>query len=232
MNFFLIIVFSLVATLPALVWLIFFMREDIHPEPRRLIAYSFFIGALATAPALLVQLGLKHFLSGNAPVWSFLLFALTEEIFKFLAAYYAVSKSPFFDEPIDAMIYMIAVAAGFATVENVLITLSSLNELTAFSVINTTNVVLLRFIGATLLHVLSSSIVGYAWSKSVAEETHFGFIVKGLVFATLIHTIFNYIISSQSSNNLLYSSTILIFASFFVLNDFEILKRSDKKSAM
>lgn len=224
MNLILILIFAGVAALPALIWLLFFIREDIHPEPRKLITYAFLTGALATAPALLTQMLFKN-MAPSETLFSFIGLALIEEVFKFFAAYYAVSKSPFFDEPIDAMIYMIAVAAGFATVENILITFGSLDTINTFSVYATAQVLLFRFIGATLLHVLSSSIIGYAWAKSLAKKTHYGLLLQGIVIATLIHATFNFIISAMHGNNLIYSSTILIFAAFFVLNDFEILKK-------
>lgn len=225
MNYLVVILFSFVAALPALVWLIFFLKEDVHPEPKKLIVYSFCIGALSTIPALLAQILIRGAIGENLTVISFVVLALVEELFKFLAAFYAVSKNPFFDEPVDAMIYMIIAASGFATIENILITVSSLDTISSLSVYGALNVLLLRFIGATLLHVLSSGIIGYAWAKSIAHETHRGPMIGAIVIATLIHAIFNYIVAVSPQNNLFYSSSILIAAAFFVLNDFEILKK-------
>ena len=225
MGLVLILLFAGAAVLPAIVWLLFFIREDIHPEPRKLIAYAFTLGALATIPALLIQVLFRHTFGGEKILFIFIGLALIEELFKFLAAYYAINKSPFFDEPVDAMIYMIAVASGFATVENVLITIGSLETINTVSIYSASQVLLLRFVGATLLHVLSSSVVGYAWGKVMAKKTHYGLLIQGIVLATLIHATFNLIVATLDKNNLLYSSTILIAAAFFVLNDFEILKK-------
>ena len=46
---FLIIVLGL---LPGFAWLIFFLKEDIHPEPKKMIAKVFFVGAVFTFIAL------------------------------------------------------------------------------------------------------------------------------------------------------------------------------------
>ncbi len=227
MNYLTVVLFAGIAALPALVWLIFFLKEDVHPEPRKLIIYSFFIGALATIPALLFQILARNLTGDNPSLSSFIIFALIEETFKFLAAFYAVSKNKFFDEPIDAMIYMIVIASGFATVENILITASSLGSISSLVVYGALNVLLLRFVGATLLHVLSSGIIGYAWAKSLANETHRGPVFGAIIIATLIHAAFNYIVAAAPQNNLFYSSSILIAAAFFVLNDFEILKKKN-----
>lgn len=216
-----------IAILPAFIWLLFFLREDVHPEPKKLISYAFFVGALSTIPALFTQLALKNIIEEKNTIFPFLMLALVEECFKFMAAYFAVAKRKEFDEPIDAMIYMIAAAAGFATIENVLVSIGGLSDFNSFA--NTTNILLLRFIGATFLHILASSIVGYFWAKSLAKSTHYGLLVKGFVMATLVHTTFNYLIATSSEHNLFYSSLILVVAAFFVLNDFEALKKVEEK---
>ena len=229
MPFLIILLLALSAILPAFVWLFFFMREDIHPEPRRLIAFTFGIGVLSAIPTLLAQVLFKDALGDGKVVLTFLGLAVIEEVFKFLAAFYVVYKNKYFDEPIDAMIYMIAAASGFATIENVLITIGSIEGLSLPSLYATSSVLLLRFIGATLLHVLSSGIVGYYWAKSHAlKHTHRGLVVYGLIIATLVHAAFNYLIALFGERNIIYSSIILVVAAFFVLGDFEILKRKPR----
>ncbi|MEK7479317.1 MAG: PrsW family intramembrane metalloprotease [Patescibacteria group bacterium] len=233
MSFLILLAIALATVLPALVWLFFFMREDIHPEPKRIIAYTFGIGVLSALPTLLAQIIFKDAAGhGASMAFIFLGLATIEEIFKFLAAFYAVHGSKYFDEPIDAMIYMIAAASGFATIENVLIALGSIESLTLPALYETGSVLLLRFIGATLLHVLASGIVGYYWGKSIAaRHTHRGLLVYGIVIATVVHTVFNYLIAIFGDQNVTYGSLILIVAAFFVLNDFEILKHKPQFSS-
>lgn len=206
------------AILPSLAWLFFFLKEDVHPEPKRLIILTFSAGALSTIPTLLIQLVLpKTYLSA---IWGGILLvialALTEEFFKFLSAYWAVRRDPAFDEPIDAMIYPITAALGFAAVENIFIASDAFNPAVFDSFGETMSVLLLRFVGATLLHVLASGLLGFYWARRK--------ILIGLLVATLVHAIFNYIILQVGESSLFYGSLFLIVAAFFLFQDFEKLK--------
>lgn len=214
---------------PALVWLFFFLREDaVHPEPRRLIAKVFAVGALASVPTFLVQSGFDAVLKGEFVVLVILL-AFVEEFFKFGAAWLVVRKDPAFDEPLDAMIYMVAASLGFATVENVFITGSTYPlsaSLGSFLVAGGALTTLTyRFLGATLLHVLASSLLGYAWARGWVKGKPLHFIVLGLFVATAVHAVFNFLIYRFQYENLLVPTLFLLVAGFFVLADFEKVKK-------
>lgn len=212
--------------LPGLIWLAFYLREDLmHPEPRKLILYTFLGGGLVTVFVLQAQIFINRWLisAGYTPYGfvSFLFLGGIEEIFKFLAVYFIVSRRKEFDEPIDAMIYMIVAALGFATVENVASVLQANSfSFTAPGPFETT---ILRFVGATLLHSLASGLVGYYWGKAIAKKGEFGKLIsKGLVLATLLHAIFNYLIIK--SEPVALPLVFLMFVALFILNDFEKLK--------
>ena len=109
---------------------------------------------------------------------------------------------------------MIIAALGFATVENI----ASVGRAT-----NGFEIVTLRFLGATFLHTLSSGLIGYYWALGILKKAVASFIAAGWFVATLLHSIFNALI-------LIYGPTFqvtlfLIFIAFFVLGDFEKLKR-------
>lgn len=219
----------LAAFAPALVWLFFFLREDaVHPEPRRLIAKVFAAGALASIPTFLVQSGLDALLKGEFVVLVILL-AFVEEFFKFGAAWLVVRKDPAFDEPLDAMIYMVAASLGFATVENVFITGSSYPlsaSLGAFLVAGgALSTLTYRFLGATLLHVLASTLAGYSWARGWVKGKPLHFIALGLFLATVVHAAFNFLIYRYQYENLLLPTLFLLVAGFFVLADFEKVKK-------
>lgn len=158
---------------------------------------------------------------------SFFFFGIIEEIFKFLAAYLVIRKSPFFDEPVDAMIYMIVAALGFATVENVAV----IYNISVFSEVF--GIITLRFVGATLLHALSSGLLGYYWAKGIIlnrlnkinKKTVWVFIFKGVVFATLLHMVFNCLILI-SKDIIIYPTIFLIIAALLIFWDFEKIKSS------
>jgi len=117
--------------LPSLFWLIFYLREDVNPEPKKLIIGAFILGSLSTLPSLFFEILLIHALSFfqlSQNLFNFLKFflgvALVEEFFKFFVVFIFLFDHPEFNEPVDGMIYMITSALGFAAAENLLIALS------------------------------------------------------------------------------------------------------------
>ncbi len=214
--------------IPSLAWLIFYLHEDMeHPEPKILIFYTFIAGAVVTLLVLGFQFAAHSWLRAQGiatySFTSFLFLAGIEEIFKFLAVYLTVSRRKEFDEPVDAMVYMIVAALGFATVENI----GSIFQANAAPYLSPGPIetTVLRFVGATLLHTLTSGVVGFYWGKALAKHgSYAGLIVKGLLLATLLHTIFNYLIIK--SEPLALPLVFLLFVGMFVLSDFEKLKHS------
>jgi RsiW-degrading membrane proteinase PrsW (M82 family) len=230
-----ILVILIAAALPALIWLVFFRAEDCHPEPKRVVVYTFAVGALMSLPVLALQLVFQQ-ITGTSSDHTIILIiglAVIEETFKFLAAYWAVGKNPAFDEPVDAMVYLMAAGLGFATIENLFIVGKSLDLLQAATFGPTIQTLLLRFVGATLLHTLTSALVGYYWARGrlvlrgVRDRIHTSAaecVVMGIVLATVIHTGFNWLVLRFQKENLLYPSLFLIGFAFFVIEDFERLR--------
>ena len=224
LYFFIVIVATL---LPAAIWLFFFLREDKHPEPKRLLAYTFAMGGLVTAPTLFVQAISHAFFTQFVylgDVFIIAVLALIEEVFKFVAVYWAVAKRPELDEPVDYMIYMVVAALGFATIENLFIVGGRLDFFGAEPLAGTLSTLSLRFVGATLLHTLSSALVGFYWAKGRFRNESAKRLVEGLILATAMHSVFNYLVVRFQENLLLYPSFFLLIVGFFVLNDFEELK--------
>ncbi|MDP2696184.1 MAG: PrsW family glutamic-type intramembrane protease [bacterium] len=210
--------------LPSFAWIVFFLREDKdHPEPKKLIFYTFIVGAASSFLVLPFQIFInERLIAVGTPIYgatSLFLLAAVEEIFKFAVVYWAISKRREFDEPLDAMIYMIIAALGFAAVENV----ASL-----FQVIGNLETVALRFIGATLLHSLASGLVGFYWAKAMLKKRSFASnIIWGLLLATVLHAIFNYLIINTGPVG--FSIVFLVFIAYFLLNDFEVIKQAEAK---
>ena len=208
----------ILGTAPALFWLVFFLLEDKkNPEPRPLIAGIFVVGALSALAAAVIQLIVQDalfpaFFITDPSVFSLFIFAFIEEAIKFLAAYLIVSKNKCFDEPVDAMIYTITAGLGFAALENTIFIASPTGI--------PFETMMFRFVGATLLHALASGLVGFYWVRRR--------LFLGLFIATVLHLIFNILILEFSATPF-YASGILIFASFFLFYDFDILKAYGKR---
>ncbi|MEK7599090.1 MAG: PrsW family glutamic-type intramembrane protease, partial [Patescibacteria group bacterium] len=112
--------------LAGLIWLWFWLKEDCHPEPRKIIILTFVIGAIGVPVAFLLE-ELSFYFGRSLGFWPagsptfilLMIWAVIEENIKYFAAYLAAFRRKFFDEPIDAPIYLIAAALGFAAVENI-----------------------------------------------------------------------------------------------------------------
>jgi len=205
--------------LPALLWLWFWRKEDKRqPEPKSRIALSFISGMLAVWPAIWLE---KFLCIHTAPevclgsvtpgLLLIILWAITEEAFKFIAAYFSSFwKNRYNNEPIDAVIYMITAALGFSALENALF-ISNLIDVGLFSQsIITGNS---RFLGATLLHVASSAAIGVMiglsyYKKPLVKKI---FLFTGIGISVLLHTIFNLLII-KLENDLFF-----VFAGIWVL---------------
>ena len=156
-------------------------------------------------------------------VIAFSIFALIEEAVKFIAAYVIIHRRPEFDEPVDAMIYTVVAALGFATVENIGVATSFPVGDQSILLANIFQIVTFRFVGATLLHALASGIIGYHWALGIARFGHVRLqLLKGLLAATVLHGAFNYIIFKYG--DIAFAVVFLLAAGLFVLGDFEKLK--------
>ncbi|MEZ4104648.1 MAG: PrsW family glutamic-type intramembrane protease [Candidatus Paceibacterota bacterium] len=194
------IIAFLIGLLPALFWLWFWLREDKkNPEPYLLIAISFIAGMAVVPLALPLQEMALGLYSGSNVI---LVWVIIEEVLKYTAALLVVLWNREVNEPIDPIIYMIVIALGFSALEN---TLFSINPLSygeyQMAAINSS----FRFLGATLLHVLSSATVGVmlalAFYRSSAIKLLYGTI--GLFIAILLHALFNFFIMDASGEGVL-----------------------------
>lgn len=200
---------------PTLVWLYFWISEDrFQPEPRGLLALTFFAGAMATLLlAPLDQVVINMGIEGNAKIFTF---AALEEIVKFGVVFLIDFNSSYLDEPIDYAIYLITGALGFATAENVLFLLQPETQQNISFIIETGT---LRFLGASILHsVLAATlgiILGFVFFKSKATKRLFMLI--GLIVVTILHTIFNYFIIKYVEINGFLTLAILWVVAIFII---------------
>ena len=234
LTFFTLIVLGLI---PSFTWLAFYIREDLrHPEPKWFIALAFVGGILVTFAVLPVQIVFNEqftrFGIEKYSMSAFLILSAIEELFKFFVVYILLHKRREFDEPLHAMIYMITAALGFAASENI----ASLIKASEGSLLNVAILesLTLRFIGATLLHTLTSGLVGYYWGLAfirgsqrfiLEHRREFFLILKGLLIATLLHSVFNYLIIKTGPAS--FAIVFVVFVAFFILGDFEKFKKED-----
>jgi RsiW-degrading membrane proteinase PrsW (M82 family) len=199
------LLYGIVAGLvPPLLWLWFWLKENnLHPEPRATLAKCFLYGMAGVFVALLFQWLTAPLFAAADNFHRYIVWAAIEEIVKFGVVFFVAfggfraAKSKM-DEPIDAMIYMITAALGFAALENVLFMLGTVSDSNLTSVLIVGD---MRFIGAILVHVVSSAMVGFMVAASFycARSLKVIACLVGLAMATALHSAFNLSIISSTS---------------------------------
>ncbi len=214
--------------LPALVWLWFWLKEDkAHPEPKRIIFLAFAFGMLGVPFAVLFEkLAMNQI--GAITFTLFLLWAIIEESIKYAAARLSGLQSKYFDEPIDAVMYLISAALGFAALENVFFVFSSIMDGGFADALVTGQ---LRFVGASLLHVAASALVGFSIAFGLCETRwkKWTYHIAGLLTAISLHTVFNYLIMKSNGEHLLNIFALLWVVIIVIIILFEKIKRSQCK---
>lgn len=195
--------------LPALFWLWFWLQEDkLHPEPRSRIVLAFWGGMVAVALSFPFERYVYNYYGlGDTTL---LLWAAIEEIAKFAIIYFVALRSKAYDEPIDAVEYLITGALGFAALENTLFILNPFLGGEYFQGIVTGN---MRFIGASLLHVVCSGVLGYCIGREFYRPLKWKILwrIYGLGTAIALHTVFNKFIMYQNGER-----TFVVFACVWI----------------
>jgi len=209
--------------LPALVWLAFWLHEDYkHPEPRGLVLKTFLLGMIAVIFVLPAQKLVDIFIPGMTAT-AFLLWVILEELLKFCAAYFGGLRSVEDNEPIDPIIYMITAALGFVALENALFIFGPLIGEDIMRGVITGN---LRFIGASLLHVVSSGFIGVALALSFYKPKHWRIFFTTLAFtlAVIFHTGFNLAIVYWDNSGAILAFIVVWIGAISLLLTFEKAK--------
>ncbi len=193
---------ALASIIPAFLWMIYFYRNDRYaPEPKKLVARTFLVGALVGAAMVFSLKELPFYVS----VLSMAVFVapVTEEIAKFLCVRWTVYNRSEFDEPVDGMVYATAAALGFASVENIIYVLNSWASGGA-------EIGVLVLTGRSVLsvpaHALFSSLWGLAlgWHKKRKTRKSSLMVVFGLLASMVLHGLFNYLTSENLFGGLLF----------------------------
>jgi len=198
--------------LPSIIWLLFYLRKDVHPESNKQILKVFFYGITAGFCAIVIEMMFKEILSPKSVLYIFIGGAFVEEYLKYLVVKFEILKNPELDEPFDIMLYMIIAALGFAALENILI----LCQYHPFlELLETLNITTWRFLTATFLHTLCSGILGYFLALSFLNlKNQKKFFLIGLFLASMLHGFYNLFIIIGSGWILIL---ILPITAFFIL---------------
>jgi RsiW-degrading membrane proteinase PrsW (M82 family) len=185
-----------VSIVPGIFWVWYFYRQDhLDPEPWGLVARSFIAGALTVIPVSIIETPFASELKRPDNILGLLFTTIfvvgfTEEIFKFLAAYFSVYKNKEFNEVMDGIIYVVTAGLGFAAVENLIYT-------TIFGY----KVGAIRAVVTSLAHAGFSGIVGFNFgmARCNPEKRKF-YIIYGLVWGSVLHGLYDFLVLTRTIN--------------------------------
>ncbi|MEN8156833.1 MAG: PrsW family glutamic-type intramembrane protease, partial [Bacteroidota bacterium] len=166
-----------------------YFRDRYEKEPVRLLIYALVAGMFTVIPII----GVERFLmwvmpvSGRVPEAAYQAFVVagsTEELFKFLALYLLVWKSPSFNEQFDGIVYAVFVSLGFAAVENVMYVMASGYHTAA-----------IRAITAVPAHAIFGITMGYYLGIAHRyKELRKPYLLRSIAIPILLHGIYDFIL--------------------------------------
>lgn len=208
-------------SLSACIWLYLIYRYDrFEPEPVKCVLLIGALGGLLSSiPAAVLNtatasvLGLGDFVFRSAGVASgdsLFLFSLfvgfNEEFWKSFVAVMILKRFKEFNEPIDALIYSMSIALGFAAFENI-----------SYTAAGGYGVLIVRSFTAVPLHAGLAALwgSGIARAKYYKGGRYFTTLIPYVTAAALLHALYNYIQFINSENP--YSLIIALFFVFFIV---------------
>lgn len=209
--------------IPAIFWLWFWLRQedDEEREPKALIIASFVLGALTVLVAIWLEKYSLKFMSDHTT--QVIVWAGIEEVIKLAGVMVIIWGTNIIKRPIDYPMYFIAVALGFAALENILYLIHPIDVNGAVVGLLTGN---LRFLGSTLLHAIASGMIGSALGLAFfIKGGRFIYLVSGLLCAIILHSIFNFFIMKGDGGNFLSVFGFLWVVTIINILIFEKLRR-------
>ncbi len=189
---------------PGLAIILYIYWKDQHDrEPVRHLLVCFLLGIVSIVPAILLEYGLgdvqKQLFavrSVNGQLFSaFVVAAAVEETMKFLfCRWYAYPKRDF-NEPLDGIVYMVMVATGFATLENIFYIFSSDSGGLSTGI--------MRMFLAVPGHACWGVIIGYFMGQAKFKALwiqRFGLMLVGLIIAILLHGTYDGLLFLQETD--------------------------------
>ncbi len=209
--------------LPAILWLWFWLYEEDRdePEPMGLIIITFILGGIMVIVAMWMEKFSMSFIHGNT--LQIIIWAGTEEILKLVGVSFIIFGNNIIRKPIDYPMYFITTALGFAAFENVLYLIKPLSTNDSIVGMITGN---LRFLGSTLLHAISSAMIGSALGLAFyIQKFRIVYFLVGISCAITLHSVFNFFIMKGSGENFISVFGFLWVVAIINILIFEKLKR-------
>lgn len=197
---------------PAILIVAYFFLRDRFKEPPRIVVYTFVLGVLSIIPISFLNIYLD--LYGDSLntsyfakefYFSVLRAAFHEELYKFLILIYFCSRHTDFNEPMDAIVYGVAVSLGFSAYENVEYVFAHLDfgytwqEMAAVRIL------------PTIMHGINGVIMGLLLSKVIFINRDHTRLILAFLVPVFFHGIYNLLITFLPGLSILLVLIIVIY---------------------
>lgn len=170
----------------------FYLKDRYDTEPIHMVVRMFVLGMLVVVPTIILQRGMIMVFGDHIVVSAFLNSGAAEEFIKWFVLYHIIYNHTEFDEPYDGIVYAVAVALGFATLENVFY---AWFEQISFQQL------LVRALLPVSGHALFGVMMGYYLGKAKFTEGSKSrrYLWLSLLFPIVWHGLFDYILLTFKS---------------------------------
>jgi len=183
-----------------------YFRDKYEKEPLLMLAKALAVGMIAVIPILFMERFLMSVMPdmgkvGSAAYQAFVVAGGTEEVFKYLALYLLIWKSPHFNEQFDGIVYAVFVSLGFATVENIM-----------YVTDGGIQTAMVRAITAVPAHAIFGITMGYYFGIARRySELKKVYILRALWVPIVLHGIYDFILMVEISWLLMLFIPYVIF---------------------
>lgn len=195
-----------------------YFRDKYEKEPLGLLVKAVLMGIVIVLPVIFVERMLLAMMPqvgrvGEAAYHAFVVAGFTEELFKFLALYLLVWKSPSFNEKFDGIVYAVFVSLGFAGVENVIYALDGGIQTAA-----------MRAFTAVPAHAIFGVTMGYYLGIAhMYRELKGKYLGRALLVPILLHGIYDFILMVEVGWLLLFFVPYLAVLYFMAIKKMRLL---------
>ncbi|WP_452228315.1 PrsW family intramembrane metalloprotease [Lacinutrix sp. MEBiC02404] len=174
-----------------LIILYIYYKDKYDKEPKRLLFFSFLLGAVVSIIVTTVLYILSDYtipieIVGNKSVLqlfikAFFIVALIEEFSKYIIVRYFAQPNKAFNEQFDGIVYAVMVSMGFAATENIMYVLQGGMQ-----------TALLRAFTAVPAHATFAVIMGFFMGKAKFSKNRRRLNLLGLILAVLFHGTYDF----------------------------------------
>ena len=202
----------LLAIIPGILICVFlYFLDKYERESKTQLLICFLLGMAITFPALKIEAWIEYNNYSytisvlRTLIFSFLGVALVEELLKLIVLIGYPFQRPFFNEPMDGIVYSMMIGMGFATLENVFY---------AFDFGWGTTI--LRAFTAVPAHAVFAVIMGYyVGLAKFHRPKRIQYILTGLGLAILVHGIYDFFILQEAYEWLMLFALVTLAVSIY-----------------